>query len=268
MFYNRVKGLADHKQLEAKEKGPGLRIATGSGGGGKSIMTTNKHWMLLLVLPGLLGFVSCAKQPPGSAASQSPETAQASGAAGEPQKGLGDKLKSFVSPEVELPAGTELAVRLRESVGSARSFAGEKFDATLHSPVVIGDKVVLPKGVVLRGHVTNAVRSGRLKTPARLSLTLDTLEWQGRTYPIVTNTVARSARSHKKRNLTLIGGGSGAGALIGGLAGGGTGALIGLGAGAAAGTAGAYATGKKDVVLPAESLLTFRLQTPVKIKKS
>ena len=74
-------------------------------------------------------------------------------------------------------------------------------------------------------------------------------------------------RSHKKRNLALIGGGSGGGALIGALAGGGTGALIGAGAGAAAGAAGAYATGKKDIYLPAETLLTFRLDAPVKIKK-
>jgi hypothetical protein len=131
---------------------------------------------------------------------------------------------------------------------------------------VLENKVVVPKGTVVKGHVTRAVASGHLKTPARLSVTLDTLEWEGKAYPIATTTVSRAAKSHKKRNLALIGGGSGAGALIGGLAGGGKGALIGAGAGAAAGTAGAYATGKHDVALPAESLLTFRLQAPVKIK--
>jgi hypothetical protein len=127
--------------------------------------------------------------------------------------------------------------------------------------------VVLPRGASFSGRVTGSVPSGRLKTPARLSVTLASLEWKGMTYPVTTSSVSRSVKSHKKRNLALIGGGGGAGALIGGLAGGGTGALIGAGAGAAAGTAGAYATGKKDVVLPAETLLTFRLQAPVKIKK-
>jgi hypothetical protein len=172
-----------------------------------------------------------------------------------------------IASEVELPAGTELRVRLSQTVGSAQSQAGEKFETTLHAPVVVENEVVLPKGAVLSGRVVHAVPSGRLKTPARLSVTLDTLEWNGSSYPLTTSSVTRAAKSHKKRNLALIGGGGGAGALIGGLAGGGTGALIGAGAGAAAGTAGAYVTGKKDVVLPAETLLTFKLQAPVKIRK-
>ena len=219
-------------------------------------MRKNKQAMFLLALAALW-MSACASQPPGTAeANTTPQG-----------KSLGDKLRDAVSSEVELPAGTEMQVRLVQSVGSAQSSAGEKFEATLHAPVVLENKVVLPKGTTLRGHVTRAVASGRLKTPARVSITLDTLVWEGQSYPINTSTVSRAARSHKKRNLALIGGGSGVGALIGGIAGGGTGALIGAGAGAAAGTAGAYATGKKDVLLPAESLLTFRLQGPVKIKK-
>jgi hypothetical protein len=63
----------------------------------------------------------------------------------------------------------------------------------------------------------------------------------------------------------LIGGGSGLGALIGGLAGGGRGALIGAGAGAGAGAAGAAFTGKKQVSIPAETVLTFRLDEGVEL---
>lgn len=197
--------------------------------------------------------------------SKAPESAEAN--TGQEGRSLAEKVRAAISSEVELPAGTELQVRLSETVGSAQSRAGEKFEATLHASVVVGDQVVLPKGASFSGRVTNSVPSGRLKTPARLSLTLDSLEWKGATYTVTTSSVTRSVKSHKKRNLALIGGGGGAGALIGGLAGGGTGALIGAGAGAAAGTAGAYATGKRDVVLPAETLLTFRLEAPVKIKK-
>ncbi|MBI3694897.1 MAG: hypothetical protein HY238_08670 [Acidobacteria bacterium] len=212
---------------------------------------------VLAVAALVLWMAGCASQPA--------QTVDATGK--EPEKSLTEKLRAVVASEIEVPGGTELQVRLNQSVGSARSEAGEEFDATLHAPVVVGDKVVVPKGAIVHGHVIHAVASGHLKTPARLSVTLDTLEWQGKSYPITTSSVSRSARSHKNRNLALIGGGSGAGALIGGLAGGGTGALIGAGAGAAAGTAGAYATGRKDVLLPAESLLTFRLQAPVKIRK-
>jgi hypothetical protein len=64
----------------------------------------------------------------------------------------------------------------------------------------------------------------------------------------------------------LIGGGAGLGAIIGGLAGGGKGAVIGGLAGAGAGTAGAAYTGNKDVVIPSESLITFRLAAPVTVK--
>lgn len=214
-------------------------------------------WPWLLASFLVLGMAACGKQ--------SPESAEAS--AGKDETSLVDKVRAAVSSEVELPAGTELQVRLSQTVSSAGARAGEKFQATLNAPVVLGNQVVLPKGATFSGRVTTAVPSGRLKTPARLALTLEALEWKGATYPVATNSLSRSAKSHKKRNLALIGGGSGAGALIGGLAGGGTGALIGAGAGAAAGTAGAYSTGKKDIVLPAETLLTFRLEAPVKIKK-
>jgi len=68
-------------------------------------------------------------------------------------------------------------------------------------------------------------------------------------------------KSHTKSNATKIGGGAGAGALIGALAGGGKGALIGAGAGAAAGTGLAMATGKEQVTVPAETVLSFRINT-------
>jgi hypothetical protein len=61
----------------------------------------------------------------------------------------------------------------------------------------------------------------------------------------------------------MVGGGAGLGAIIGGLAGGGKGALIGGLAGAGAGTAASAYTGNKDVVIPSESTVTFKLTAPV-----
>jgi uncharacterized membrane protein len=76
---------------------------------------------------------------------------------------------------------------------------------------------------------------------------------------VYSSRVSREGKSHTKSNVTKIGGGAAAGALIGGLAGGGKGAAIGTAAGAGAGTGVAAATGKEEVTIPAESVLTFSI---------
>jgi uncharacterized protein YcfJ len=84
-------------------------------------------------------------------------------------------------------------------------------------------------------------------------------------YPVETGTIARAEKGKGKRSAAFIGGGAGLGALIGGLAGGGKGAAFGALAGGGAGTAGSAFTGNKQIVLPAETLLTFRLQHSVRV---
>jgi hypothetical protein len=164
------------------------------------------------------------------------------------------------APEVRLPAGTPLRVRIEQSLDTSRNHPGDHFQASLAAPVTVHGKVLLPAGTRFRGHVVSSESSGRLKGRGYMALSLDGFEWNGRTHPVATSAVSRVTASHNKRNLGLIGGGSGAGALIGGLAGGGKGALIGAGAGAAAGTAGAAATGKKNVHIPAETVFLFRVR--------
>jgi uncharacterized membrane protein len=80
--------------------------------------------------------------------------------------------------------------------------------------------------------------------------------------PVKTSAFHAKGKSHTKSNVTKIGGGAAAGALIGGLVGGGKGALIGTAAGAGAGTGVAAATGKQEAVVHAESALTFTLSSP------
>jgi hypothetical protein len=98
-----------------------------------------------------------------------------------------------------------------------------------------------------------------------LELALESFELRGATYRIATAVSYRTSGAHKKRNLALIGGGSGFGAAVGAVAGGGAGALIGAGAGAAAGTTGALVTGRKNVRLPAETPLVFSLRSDVSL---
>ena len=205
---------------------------------------------------GLLLLVSCSTRPLPESASVAAQPAEAA------------PKPSQLAPKpvnITVPAGTRIRVRLVESLSSNRNQAGDKFTATLDQPIVQGDKVVVPKGAAFQGHVTSAKDSGRLKGRAVLGLTLDSLELDGVTYPIDTSASNRTSGSHKKRNMLLIGGGSGLGATLGAVAGGPAGALIGAGAGAAAGTGGAAATGKKHVSLPAETPLTFALEQPLTI---
>jgi hypothetical protein len=85
------------------------------------------------------------------------------------------------------------------------------------------------------------------------------------TESVTTEPYEQTQKGKGKRSAAMIGGGGGGGALIGGLAGGGKGALIGGLVGAGAGTAGAAFTGNKDITIPAESVVTFTLTSPIRI---
>ena len=164
-----------------------------------------------------------------------------------------------------IPAGTPITVRLQQSLSSASSVPGERFEAVIDQPIVVGDQVVVPTGALATGHVVVARRSGRLRHPGELGVTLDSVTIGQEKVRLETSSFVVRGGSHKKRNLGWIGGGTGGGALIGALAAGGKGALIGGGIGAAAGTTTALITGKKDVVLGAERRLRFRLHQDVSV---
>ena len=103
---------------------------------------------------------------------------------------------------------------------------------------------------------------GRFKGGAVLRIALESVTINGDAYDVKTSSVSRYLKGKGKRTAAMIGGGAGGGALIGGLAGGGKGALIGAAVGAGAGTAGAAYTGNKEIILPAESTLSFKLTEP------
>jgi len=169
------------------------------------------------------------------------------------------------SKDITIPEGVRLDVTIDETLSSNRNHTGDNFAASLAEPVVQDGKTVIPAGAHLTGRVVDAKDAGRLHVPARLSVALSSVEVSGKSYDIDTDTIGHTGKNHNKRNLGFIGGGAAGGALIGGLAGGGKGALIGSLIGAGAGTAGAAATGKKDIALPAETHLRFRLLRPVTV---
>ncbi len=168
-----------------------------------------------------------------------------------------------VTQTYTLAAGTPIPIRVSTELNTGTTAQGSSFDGTLEAPLIISGVTVASRGSLVHGRVINVVSSGRLKRPAELSLMLTSITpTGGQQTPISTQAWTVSGKSHKKRDIELMGGGAGVGAVIGAIAGGGKGAAIGGLIGGAGGTAGAYATGKKEIDIPTETQLTFRLSAP------
>lgn len=200
--------------------------------------------------------------PASSAANSAPPTAKPAAAARASRP-----MAKLFSRQYEIPAGTVITVRLNDTLASNVSQSGQSFTATVIDSIQVDQKTVIVRGATATGTVVDAQPLGRFEGGARLQLRLDSVDANGHTANIETAVIDRSQKGKGKRTATMIGGGAAAGAIIGALAGGGKGAAIGAGAGAAAGTGGAALTGNKNVILPVETALSFKLTAPVEINK-
>jgi hypothetical protein len=220
---------------------------------------------ILAILIVIIIIAGCSKQPGLQAADENTPADQQLPFDRTPDKNGVSPTAAFAPSEI--PAGTPMTIRLQSTLSSASSRAGDAFQAVLDEPIVVQEKTIAPRGATVTGKVLDAKASGRLQDSGYLRLALTALSFDGRSLPIQTSSVFAKGGSHEKRNLAMIGGGAGAGALIGGIAGGGKGALIGTAVGAAGGTGAAYATGQKDVEFGAERRLTFRLTQPLALPR-
>jgi hypothetical protein len=164
-------------------------------------------------------------------------------------------LGSTLLSAAEIPAGTHVNVRINQTLSSGTAKTGETWSGTLTGDISVDGKVVAKAGDPVKGKVTYAKSSGRLSDPGQLSLRLSSIKGE----TVYSSRVSRKGSSHTKGNVAKIGGSTAGGALIGGLLGGGKGAAIGAGVGAAGGTGVAAATGKKEAVIPSETVLTFTI---------
>lgn len=168
---------------------------------------------------------------------------------------------------ISIPAGTAIAVRTVGRISTKDAKNGDTFEATLAQPLVVDGETVAKRGATVTGVVTESDPGGRVKGVASLSLALTSLVTaDGEKVRLQTNPVTRQAQKSVKKDALKVGIASGVGAAIGAIAGGGKGAAIGAGVGAAGGTGVAMATRGEAAEIPPETVLTFRLAEPVRVK--
>jgi len=169
----------------------------------------------------------------------------------------------------ELPAGTELRVRANETIDSAKAAEGQSFAAEVAEDVRnSAGTVVIPKGSEAQLVIVAASQGGKIRGASDLVLDLASVTAGGRRYQLDAADIAQRGKEGvgaNKRTATYTGGGAAVGAIIGAIAGGGKGAAIGAGAGAGAGALTQILTKGKAVRVPVESVLTFRLASPLRI---
>ena len=228
----------------------------------------SRIWILTLGLLLVLALLGCSKKPeqPATSTDQNQPAGTESGNPSAPKSGTAERKPEAAKPIV-VPAGTVITVRLNDAVGTKISQSGQTFTATVAQPVEGDGRTVIPDGAEATGTVVTATPAGRFKGGSVLQLKLDSVTINGKPHRVETSAVTRSEKGKGKRTATMVGGGAGVGALIGGLAGGGKGAAIGAIAGAGAGTAGSAFTGNRDITLPAESAVSFKLEAPLEIRR-
>jgi hypothetical protein len=165
--------------------------------------------------------------------------------------------------QMDVPVGTELDVRLQQSLSSATAVVEDRFEATTMVDLQYGDRVMIPAGAVMRGVVSSVTKTTRTERKGSLTLAFDQVTINGRAHPIRA-TVTQAIESEGVRGEAgKIGVGAGVGAIIGGILGGAKGAIAGIligGGGTVAATEG------KDVELPAGTVLRVRLDSGLNLR--
>lgn len=212
---------------------------------------------LIFYLAAVLG---CSSKPPADNSTNAPAETNA-------QNEKAPREHQKKKEPVIVPAGTAITISLGSALGSKLSQAGQTFNGTVAQDITVGNEVVIPKGSTASGTVVDAKALGRFKGGALLELRLDSINLNGYDMPVQTAAKDFTEKGKGKRTAVIAGGGAALGGIIGALAGGGKGAAIGAAAGAGAGAGGSAFTGNKEIVLPAESNVTFALTQELKLER-
>ena len=168
-------------------------------------------------------------------------------------------------PQVEIPSGTEMDVRLSNTLNSGTAQVEDRFEGTTLVDVIVNGRTVIPAGSVMRGVVTSVDPATRTNRTAKMTVSFDQVTVNGRAYPI-RGTVTQAIQGEGIKGETgKIATGAGVGAVLGGILGGVKGAILGTVIGGGGITA---ATEGKELELPQGSVLRVRLDSPVSVQVS
>ncbi|HKF51056.1 MAG TPA: BON domain-containing protein [Candidatus Acidoferrales bacterium] len=203
--------------------------------------------------------------PVSPAPATTPQAAESAASASQPAP-VATPAPAPPKPETAVfPTGTTVEVQTVDSIDSKTAQAGDEFQATLAQPLTWNSRVIVPKGANVYLRLVAAQTSGQYKGRSQLQLTLVRVEVQGANYPLTSTTYTEAGGSRGSDTAKTVGGGAIVGAIIGAIAGGGKGAAIGGAAGAGAGGVYQGVTKAKQVRVPAETRLDFKLDQPLNI---
>jgi hypothetical protein len=168
-----------------------------------------------------------------------------------------------------LGVGTHLPVRVEETIDAAVASAGQTYAAEVtHDVLDASGAVVIPRGSNAQIIIRSAAKGGRIRGASDLVLDLNSVSVGGQSYKLSTADYVEKGRDgvgKNKRTALFSGGGAAVGAIIGAIAGGGKGAAIGAASGAGAGAGAQIITKGGSIKVPAETVLTFRLDRPLRV---
>lgn len=165
---------------------------------------------------------------------------------------------------ITIPAGTQVAIRLGESLSTETIQTGDTFTGVLADPLIYNGLVIAERGARASGKVVESTKSGRVKGTARLILELTEFQSSdGQRVMVQTESFTREGGSSTKSDAGKVAAGAAIGAALGAIFGGGKGAAIGAASGGAAGGGVVLATRGKPAVLEVETRIPFQFRTAV-----
>jgi hypothetical protein len=169
---------------------------------------------------------------------------------------------------VTRPPGPTLPVRITQTLDSATTQAGDAFSGTIATDVMIDGLVAIRAGTPVNGRVDEVHEAGHFKGNSLLTISLVTLNRRGEHIAISTEPYSQQGKGRGTNTAAKVGGGAAVGAILGGIFGGGKGAAIGAAAGGGLGAGAQSVTRGQQVQIVSETLIRFRLTTPVELRTS